>query len=126
MDIIKAYQETVDAALELRGEGIDIKITPSGSEHSAEEGGLPRDKWVQVEFFVETKAQSDAVNQRTRELNWKGIQFDGSGHPGQRQWDLDWSFQVTGIPDGDYEAAGDEVEDMIIDMEDPEDDTQKG
>ncbi len=125
MDILKAYQAAVDAALELKGEGIDIKITKSSSEHSGEEGGLPRDKWIQIEFFVETKAQSDAVHQRTRELNWKGIQFDGSGHPGLRQWDLDWSFQVTGIPNGDYEQAGDWVENSINNPEDPKDDTQK-
>lgn len=125
MDILKAYQAAVDAALELKGEGVDIKITKSGSEHSEEEGGLPLDKWIQIEFFVETKAQSDAVHQRTRELNWKGIRFDSSGHSRQRQWDLDWSFEVSGVPSGDWEEAGNWLEKRIDEMDDPKSDTPK-
>ncbi len=126
MEISKAYELVVDTAIGLREEGIDLKITPSNSEESEEEGGLPRDKWIRLEFFVETKAQAKSINQKTKEFNWRGISFDTSGHPGQRQWDLDWSFEVTDGPDAEWERDGDEVEDMIDEMERSKDDSQKG
>ena len=113
MEISKAYVLAVDAALELREEGVNIKITPNTSEHPPEEGGLCRDKWIRIEFFVETAAQAQAIKKRVDELDWRGIRFDTSGHPGQRQWDLDFSFQATGVPNGEWQADGDDVEDMI-------------
>ena len=125
MEILKAYQLVLDAAVELREEGIDIKIIPSDSDEDPEESNLRREKWIRIEFSPKTNAQAKSINKKTKELNWSGIRFDTSGHPGQRQWDLDWSFKVGDVPDAEWERAGDEVEDMISEMENPHGDSQK-
>ncbi len=125
MEIHKAYELVLDTALELRQEGMEVKVIPSDSDEPAEEMGLPREKWVSIKFFPKTNTQAKSINQKTKELNWSGTRFDTSGHPGQRQWDLDWSFKVSDGPDAEWEKAGDEVEDMINEMENPQDDSQK-
>ncbi len=123
MEILKAYELVHDTGLELRQEGIDVKIIPSDSDVAPEENGLPREKWIRIEFFPKTNAQAKSINKKTKELNWSGIRFDTSGHPGHRQWDLDWSFKVGDVPDAEWEKAGDEVEDMIQEMEKPQGDS---
>lgn len=125
MEILKAYELVRDTALELRQEGIDVKVIPSDSNEAPEERGLPREKWIRIEFSPKTNAQAKSINKKTKELNWSGIRFDTSGHPGQRQWDLDWSFKVGDVPDAEWEKAGDEVEDMIQEMEKPQGDSKK-
>ncbi len=125
MDILKAYELVRDTGLDLRQEGMDVKIIQSDSDEAPEESGLPREKWIRIEFFPKTNAQAKSINKKTKELNWSGIRFDTSGHPGQRQWDLDWSFKVGDVPDAEWEKAGDEVEDMIQEMEKPQGDSQK-
>lgn len=114
MTLLEAYQRTLDVAVELREVGIDVKITPSKSpKQKTDEDPLPKDKWVIIQFFVQDKDQAAAVRKKATELGWAGIVFDTSGHPGEREWAIDWSFDIGATPDGDWEAKGDEVEDMI-------------
>ncbi len=113
MEILEAYRRTLDAAGDLRVDGIKTEFTQSRSDHDQEENGLPKSMWVQIVFHPTTKKQVAAINQTLDELEWACIVFDTSGHPGQRQWDVDWSFGVTDTPDGEWEAARKEVEGMI-------------
>lgn len=113
MEIMEAYNRTVEAAIELREEGIDIKITASSSSKTEEMGRLPRDKWIIIQFFVKTSAQAVAVAKKADELGWFGMRFDTGGHPGEREWEIDWSFDVGATPDGEWQDARRQVEDMI-------------
>ncbi len=113
MELLEAYRQTLNAAGDLRVDGIKTEITQSRSNHDQEENGLPKSMWVQVVFHPTRKAQEAAINKTLDELGWAGIVFDTSGHPGQRQWDIDWSFEVQDTPDGEGEAERQDVEDMI-------------
>ncbi len=113
MEILEAYNRTVEGAIELREEGIDIKITPSSSSKTEETYRLPTDKWIVIQFFVETLAKAAAVAKKADELGWLGIRFDTGGHPGEREWALDWSFDIGSTPDGEWQDARRQVEDMI-------------
>ncbi len=116
MELLEAYKRTLNAAGDLRVDGIKTEITQSRSGHDQEEDGLPKSMWVQIIFHPTTKKQVAAINQTLDELGWASIVFDTSGHPGQRQWDVDWSFEVLGTPDGEWEVRRKEVEDMIDGM----------
>ena len=116
MEILEAYRHTLDVAGDLRVSGIKTEITQSRSNHDQEENGLPKSMWVQIIFHPTKQAQVDAINQTLDELGWACIVFDTSGHPGQRQWDVDWSFAVLDAPDGEWEARRKEVEGMIDGM----------
>lgn len=111
-DILEAYRLTLDAAEELRGWGIGVEIKPSKSDSVDPSDQLPREKWVIIVFTVSNQVEANTVRQKCRELGWRGIRFDTSGHPGERQWEVDWSFKIA-PPDGGWEAAGDDVEDII-------------
>ncbi len=113
MEILEAYNRTVEAAIELREAGIDIKITASSSTKTEETDRLPRDKWIGIKFFVETPAQAAAVAMKADQLGWLGIRFDTGGTPGEREWEIDWSFDVGSTPDGEWQDARRQVEDMI-------------
>ncbi len=113
MELLEAYRQTLNAAGDLRVDGIKTEITQSRSDHAQEEDGLPKSMWVQIIFHPTRQAQVAAINKAADELGWAGIVFDTSGHPGQRQWDIDWSFEVQDTPDGEGEAGRQEVEDMI-------------
>ena len=68
-------------------------------------------------FRPKTKNQVDTINKKADELGWAGIVFDTSGHPGERDWEVDWSFHLEDTPDGEWEAARKDVENMIDGME---------
>lgn len=116
MDILEAYRRTLGAAEELRAVGIEVEINPSKSEKAQGEDPLPRDKWVIVTFRPKNEEQVDAINRKADELGWAGIVFDTSGHPGERDWEIDWSFDVRDTPDGEGPAGREEVEDLIDEM----------
>lgn len=113
MEILEAYNRTLEAATELREVGIDIKITASSSTKTEEADQLPRDKWIGIKFFVATPIQAAAVAKKADELGWLGIRFDTGGTPGEREWEIDWSFDVGATPDGEWQDARRQVEDMI-------------
>lgn len=116
MDILEAYHKTLGVVEELRQGGINVVVTPSVSTREKDDP-LPRDKWVNVKFMVENKAQSDLVRQKSRELGLDGIVFDTGGMQGERDWELDWSFKVRPVPFAEREAAQDTVEEIIEDIE---------
>ncbi len=116
MELLEAYRRTLDAAGDLRVDGIKTEITQSLSNHDQEENGLPKAIWVKIVFHPTDQAQVDAINKKLDELGWACIVFDTSGHQGQRQWDVDWSFEVVDTPDGEWEGRRKEVEDMIDGM----------
>ncbi len=114
MEILEAYERTLDAADDLRAEGIDVRITPSESGPAQGVDALPRDKWVTIEFFITTEEQAATINERADELGWSGISFDVSGTEGPREWEVDWSFRATGVPNSDgWSEARTWVEDAI-------------
>lgn len=118
MDILEAYQRTLDAVNDLREAGVIVKIRASKSPKKQEdEDPLPRGKWVIIEFFLKNHEEAHTIRKKANELGWAGITFDTSGHLGQRQWEIDWSFRLGDTPDGEWEAAGDDLEKMIDKME---------
>ena len=130
MDILEAYKRTLEAAEELRTGGIEVKITPSKSDNDGTDEVLPRGKWVIIEFFPKNKEEAQTIMKKADELGWAGIMFDTSGgcsgsRRPQRQWEVDWSFDVGDTPDGEWEAARHEVEDMIEGTENPKDEGGK-
>ena len=112
MEILEAYQKTLDAANELRAAGIKTKSTPTELPDRQKEDPLPKDKWVIIEFFPTSPEQVKAIQQKTKELGRAGIFFDMSGGDGQLEWEVDWSFHVDGPNDG-HEAALDQMNEMI-------------
>lgn len=116
MDILKAYEETLAAARDLRPYGIEVEITPSKAPARQKEDPLPRDKWVDITFRFKTRQQADIVKKRADELGWAGITFDTSGTKNEREWQIDWSFQINPVPDGEWEARREDLEDMIEGM----------
>ncbi len=94
-------------------DGIKTEFKQSWSDHAQVEDGLPKSMWVQIIFHPTSQAKVAAINKALDELGWACIVFDTSGHPGQRQWDIDWSFEVRDTPDGEWEIRRKEVEDMI-------------
>lgn len=113
MDILEAYKETLDAAQDLRQYGIQVEITPSQSDTERTDDSLPLDRWVDITFRFKTKAQAEMVKRRADELGWHGIGFDTSGTKGEREWQIDWSFRVNPVPDAEWQARREEVEDII-------------
>lgn len=116
MELLEAYKCAMNAAGDLRVDGIKTEFKQSRSDHAQEEDGLPKSMWVQIIFHPTKQSQVDTINQKLDELGWACIVFDTSGHPGQRQWDIDWSFEVMDTPDGEWEGRRKEVEDMIDGM----------
>jgi hypothetical protein len=113
MNVSEAYQKILDAAEELRDAGIGVTIAPSKSTTRNNVDPLPRDKWVIIIFKVKNKQEAVAVSKKADELGQAGITFDTSGTSGEREWEVDWSFNVRDVPDGGWKTARGHVEDMI-------------
>ncbi len=116
MDILEAYNETLAAAQDLRQYGIDVQITPILQSEVEDGDRLPRDKWVEVTFSFKTKAQAEFIKRRADELGAAGIVFDTGGTKGERDWAIDWSFDVNPSPDTEWQARREDVEKMISRM----------
>ena len=113
MDILEAYEQTLEGAMDLGQYGIEVEITPSQSETKREGECLPRDKWVDILFRFKTKAQAEIIKRRADELGGAGIVFDTGGSKGERDWAIDWSFDVRSAPDAEWQARREGVEKMI-------------
>ena len=97
--------------------GIEVEITPQPSDYwSGPEAPLPEDKWVDILFRFKTKAQAKLVKERADELGSLGIVFDTGGTKGERDWQIDWSFEVHPSPDTEWQARREGVEKMISQM----------
>jgi len=113
MDILEAYERTLDAANDLRAEGVKVEITPSTQKTEMTDYLLPRDKWVIIVFRIEHSEQAVAVKKKADALGWAGIRFDTSGGPDDREWEVDWSFNVGDVPDAEWQDRREEIEDLI-------------
>ena len=117
----QAYERALAVVEELRQAGITVTIKPYSkklltSELIAKYSGPDRiapEKWVNVDLTYETEEQRLRIKSGAKELNWLGITFDTGGTSKTRDWELDWSFHYTGVPDGERDAAQNEVEDLI-------------
>ena len=122
MNADEAYAEAIAAVHELRDSGIRTEIEPypkpirasllekySGPERVAPE------KWVNVHFYPVTDEQKSAIHEAAHKLGWQSMKFDTGGCEGQRDWELDWSFNVVATPDAEAEHGRDVVEEIIKD-----------
>jgi hypothetical protein len=66
-----------------------------------------------VTFKTEDPAIMEFIYKRVNELADLGITFDTGGCQGQRDWELDWSFKYTGVPDPLAVEARSAVEHML-------------
>jgi hypothetical protein len=121
MNIDEAYELTMESVTELERMGIKVKRIPSRSRNNQKTiakynclGVLAPDKWFHVQFYWDTEDQRLAIYQKAKELNLSGICFDTGGSFGSRDWELDWSFRVKDLHDGDKEISMKEVEDIIV------------
>ncbi len=113
MDIIEAYDRTLAAAEELHASGVELCIDPSKSDSIEVTDQLPRQMWVNINFFPKNKGQVCAITNQANKLGELGITFDAGGSVGNREWSIDWSFRVHDGPDREWEVARTEMEDMI-------------
>ncbi len=117
MNILEAYEETLAAAQDLCQYGIEVEITPQEPyDGEDKDSSLPRDKWVDILFRFKTKAQAEMIKRRADELGSAGIVFDTSGTKGERDWQIDWSFRVYPVPDEEWQAAREGLEEVISNM----------
>ena len=99
MNVLEAYQIALDKITELENSGIEVKMKKTGK--SLEESPdskydlpdrLPRDLYLHVSFVPKSEDAWDAVFAAGMELAKKGISFDTGAGGGERDWELDWSF----------------------------------
>ena len=98
MNILEAYELTLQKVEELKTQGIEVRIKPTNSQTVEKENRLPKDKWINVKFFEVAGEELDKVFKAGEELLEQGISFDtgyGFGPGGGRDWELDWSFHIT-------------------------------
>lgn len=114
MDIMEAYDLTMQKVDELKADGVESIIEPYKGKSTREGDPLPRDKWVRVTFKVEDKNDSQKILDAMKYLDFAGIAFDSGGTACQRDWELDWSFHLTEVGE-DFELRErlEEVEDLI-------------
>lgn len=104
MDIIEAYEFTLEKISELKDKGIEIEIClcPMKKEElrmfykenpDIEKHGLPSALWKHVHFLNLQIGQAGEIAEMTKYLNLCGIQFDFGGIENNRDWALDWSFR---------------------------------
>lgn len=114
---MEAYEQTLEGALDLRQYGIEVEITPQEPDYyDGPEAPLPEDKWVDILFLFKTKAQAKLIKERADELGSLGIVFDMGGTKGERDWQIDWSFEVLPEPDEEWKARREDIEGFIETM----------
>lgn len=129
-EVDEAYGRVMSTVDELRSFGLRTVVKPSRSccnpeivEKYKGPDRLTPNKWVHVSFFPDTDEQRTAIAEAARSLGWSGIFFDVGGCAGQRDWELDWSFHCTGIPDGEKERDREDLESIIKDVLETEEST---
>ena len=121
MELLEAYDFTMNKVKELREGGIEMSFTPPSLKNDKKlvqevknEGGLPSDKWVRVTFQNIDEIQVEKIRQATVYLAMCGITFDCGGEcRNMRDWEIDWSFRSTGKEESERMEAIDEMEDDI-------------
>ena len=123
MTVNEAYELTMSVIDELEKSGIKVEKKPTGSRNNPEtvekysgENNIKPDKWVHITFYPSNQVDSRLIHEKARYLGNFGIIFDTGGGMGLRNWELDWSFHCSEIPDSDREDTMDMVEDMIDNM----------
>lgn len=120
MTVIDAYNFTLEKVLELKGNGIDVTLTSTGSlfnkvinetNHSVM---IPIEKWVHVTFKIIFKEDALKIRKMADYLGLCGICFDVGGCSGYRDWELDWSFRYNkGDENWEWSKARERVEEII-------------
>ena len=125
MTPLEAHAIAVESLRELESIGVVVRRTPSKSKDRPEcvakysgPDRLPPHLWEHVSMFPVGEEQTNSITDHRKALNWRGIVFDTGGCAAQREWELDWSFQVKETPDGEVDARQDAVEEMIQGWED--------
>lgn len=109
-DINSAYMHTMDVVNSLKKEGIEVLIQePRVIKESTNPGELDVVKkynradrlhytdWRNVQFKVKTKLEAEKVSFARRYLGINGCIFDVGSGCGSTDWEIDWSFNFTGI-----------------------------
>ena len=125
MNLDEAYEFAMQMVEEIKSAGVEVIKTPSKSrtiasilkEFDNQPDRLPSDKWFRVTFKTNNPEHLKMISEKAKIIGWRGIAFDTSGCKGERDWSLDWSFHLTGTPDGEMEAGRDTVEDILTKLE---------
>ena len=114
MDVIEAYNLVIQKVKELKEDGVESVITPYKGKSTRKNDPLPREKWVQITFKIENESDSQKVLDAVKYLDFAGIAFDSGGTSCTRDWEIDWSFHLTGVGE-DFERREklEEVEEII-------------
>jgi len=119
MNVNKAYNLTMQKVTNLR-QSIDTTIKLSkgrNNKDTVEKYNLPDrldpKRWYHITFLPMTSQEANQIAQARKELGWQGICFDTGGSFGYRDWEINWSFRVEDVPDGEWEKRSDEIEEFI-------------
>jgi hypothetical protein len=93
MDILEAYDLTLETIKSL---GIPYTLKTPKSLRSYPEDQLPPNKWLHVTFEIRDESDSIAIHEAANYLGLCGITFDVGSGMFIRDWEIDWSFKVTG------------------------------
>ena len=114
LTIEEAFVEVIEFAKTLESGGVETLITPSKSESLGKgTNSLPREKWVRITFKPKVDKEAKAILDSVKALSLQGITFDMDGCPGERSWDIDWSFKVQAVPDKVFNAAANALDTHI-------------
>ena len=114
MNILDAYELTLEKALET---GVDVEIVkhkphPDNIKKFAGKG-LPVEKWRRVQFKVDNEIDILKISEAANYLGQAGITFDSGGTQCIRDWEIDWSFDVSDEPDEEWRERREEVESTL-------------
>jgi hypothetical protein len=116
MELLKAYDHTLEFIFKLYEEGLDIEIIhPSETtvvESKSEQ--LSIEKRCNVVFKIKSNINIILINSELEKLRKSGIYFDIGGNETQRYWSLDQSFRCTKKLDMNSIEKREDIEKMIL------------
>lgn len=120
MNVIEAYELTLDKLEELKAKGFEVKMVQPKVAHNKETvekynrpDRLPPDMWLHVSIGIKSEKDQNDIFELKKYLAMAGISFDTGGWQGYRDWELDWSFTCkSGCNDKEIETS-EMLEDLI-------------
>lgn len=130
-NINEAYKHTMSVVESLKKEGIDVLIqeprvireseTPDELDVVKKYNNPNRlhwSYWRNVQFKVKTKEESQKVSFARTYLGINKISFDVGSGCGSIDWEIDWSFRLTGIEEnGRFEDLDPIMEGLSLDCD---------
>ena len=118
MNTLKAYDLVLKKVEELKQAGIKVKVKPCPSAKTnkiiPKPSQIPAELWEHIRFEVNNLHESRMVLDAANYLDLLGIYFDSGGEKKYREWELDWSFEYTGIEgDGELRELRESVEECL-------------